>query len=141
MEAITSPEALFSIFGINVTLKHLALVAVVAFVARMTTRDRRYLNTYRALLREYKFEFNQEIKIIKIQNQYLTTCFKTLLDEKPEEVKQKIKERFSEIGKTISDFPLEVDRAFTSRTEEPKDPRGLFQYVKDFFDKDKKNGV
>lgn len=137
MELVATPEALFKLFGVGITATHLAILAVIAFIARMTTRDKRYLNTYRALLREYKFQFDQEIKIIKIQNQYLTTCIKVVIDEKPEDVRKKVKERFTEIGKSITDFPLEVEKAFTSRTEEPDDPRGLFEYVRDFFDKSK----
>ena len=67
----------------------------------------------------------------------MTESFKIILDERPEDIKEKVKERFNEISKSITDFPLHVEKSFVRRTEEPEPPKGFIEFIKDFLKKKK----
>lgn len=134
---LTSTSDLFNIFGVGITSAHLVLFALVIFLSRVTTRDKRYLNTYRALLREYKFKFDKNIEMLKAQNEFLTSCFVLLLDEKAEALNQRIKDRYKEINALIAKAPLDIEKALTRKIEEPDDPKNLIQSVREFFKKNR----
>ena len=131
---------IFNLFGLTITIGHIALAGLIAYFARVTSRDKRYLASYQQLLQEHKFSQDQEIKILKIQNQYLTESFKIILDEKPENLRERVKARFDEISKSITDFPLHVEKSFVKRTPIPKAPKSFFKFLRDFIKGKNLNG-